>query len=98
MHELCDHFCQRYVNTLKDQMQMDMMHEERSSSVATNNASPVSPTVGSSSVSHIQYSQSHAYEPQIVNLPENLHPNQQMMLSQQQSSDVSSFFSVCCGP
>lgn len=32
VHELCDHFCQRYVNTLKDQMQMDMMHEERSSS------------------------------------------------------------------
>jgi hypothetical protein len=69
---------------------MDMMHEERSSSVATNNASPVSPTVGPSSVA--QYAPSHAYEPQIVSLPENMHPGQQMMHSQQQSSDVSSFF------
>ncbi|KAI6171034.1 Homeobox protein homothorax [Aphelenchoides bicaudatus] len=87
VHELCDHFCQRYVNSLKEQMQMDMMHEERASSVATNNTSPVSPSVGPSGSHQQQYQPQQAvYEPQIVNLPESMHPGQQQM---HQSSDTS---------
>ncbi|CAD5233170.1 unnamed protein product [Bursaphelenchus xylophilus] len=63
VHELCDSFCQRYVQNLRDHMPMDVMSEERSGSANTTNPSPALGT-------HSPAIQPRTYEPQSVPLPE----------------------------
>ncbi|KAI6243573.1 Homeobox domain-containing protein [Aphelenchoides fujianensis] len=74
VHELCDHFCNRYVNTLKDSMQMDIAEAERTSSA---NEGPSSSGMGGSNSSPYAppppMPQQPAYEPQTVPLPESHH-------------------------
>ncbi|KAI6219071.1 Homeobox protein unc-62 [Aphelenchoides besseyi] len=81
VHDLCDQFCNRYVNTLKDQMPMDLMDAERAasggggpSSSGLSNNSPYAPPQ--------QQLQPPAYEPQSVPLPESHHHHQSADISQ----------------
>ncbi|CAD5223289.1 unnamed protein product [Bursaphelenchus okinawaensis] len=68
VHELCDSFCQRYVQNLRDHMPMDVMNEERAGSANTTNPSPALGT-------HSPAIPTRTYEPQSVPLPEssNMH-------------------------
>ena len=49
MHELCDNFCDRYINCLKGKMPMDLVVDDRSSSAGP--SSDLSQQHGGASVS-----------------------------------------------
>ncbi|CAJ0582196.1 unnamed protein product, partial [Mesorhabditis spiculigera] len=73
VHELCDNFCNRYVNCLKGKMPMDIIGDERaSSSQAGNSPNPLQPgsPVHARPMSH-NYAPQPQFEPQTVPLPEN---------------------------